>query len=202
MSDFQTLCTVLRNRDERVPRRLSSQMNDYVAAYHDAVLLIGQVMREIMRQNQSQSQEMEYVNVNYFRNISFNGRRRRCCCCKSFVQSFTSWFWGSRSPACRTPGLLVWVFRRPEWPWPGLADWSFTCARHCWQDAIVKRRRLQAAAASSKMTALTQDLSLSLFSKTRSAYCARVFGRKCRNLQTGQLRWQRCDALNHLHNAW
>lgn len=50
-------------------------MNDYVAAYHDAVLLIGQVMRNIARQNQSQIQEMEYVNVNYFRNISFNGRK-------------------------------------------------------------------------------------------------------------------------------
>lgn len=49
-------------------------MNDYIAAYHDAVLLIGQVMRNISRLNQSHIQEMEYVNVNYFRNISFNGR--------------------------------------------------------------------------------------------------------------------------------
>lgn len=49
-------------------------MNDYVAAYHDAVLLVGQVMREIVRNNKSHSQEMEFVNVNYFRNISFNGR--------------------------------------------------------------------------------------------------------------------------------
>lgn len=49
-------------------------MNDYVAAYHDAVLLVGQVMREIGRNNHLHSLEMEYVNVNYFRNISFNGR--------------------------------------------------------------------------------------------------------------------------------
>lgn len=49
-------------------------MNDFVAAYHDAVLLIGQVMRNIARQNQSQIQEMEYVNANYFRNVSFHGR--------------------------------------------------------------------------------------------------------------------------------
>lgn len=49
-------------------------MNDYVAAYHDAVLLVGQVMREIVRNNHSHGQEMEFVNVNYFRNISFNGR--------------------------------------------------------------------------------------------------------------------------------
>ncbi|XP_075890888.1 guanylyl cyclase C [Nelusetta ayraudi] len=51
----------------------NSTMNDFVAAYHDAVLLIGQVMRNIARQNQSQMQEMEYVNANYFRNVSFNG---------------------------------------------------------------------------------------------------------------------------------
>lgn len=50
-------------------------MNDYIAAYHDAVLLIGQVMRDIVRQNHSHIHEMEYVNVNYFRNISFNGRQ-------------------------------------------------------------------------------------------------------------------------------
>lgn len=63
-----------QNNQEPTLNCLSSQMNDYVAAYHDAVLLIGQVMRNIARQNQSQIQEMEYVNVNYFRNISFNGR--------------------------------------------------------------------------------------------------------------------------------
>lgn len=49
-------------------------MNDYVAAYHDAVLLVGQVMRQIIRNNQSHSQEMDFVSVNHFRNISFNGR--------------------------------------------------------------------------------------------------------------------------------
>lgn len=48
-------------------------MNDYMAAYHDAVLLIGQVMRKIIEKNSSEVQEMEYVNVNYFRNTSFNG---------------------------------------------------------------------------------------------------------------------------------
>lgn len=49
-------------------------MNDYIAAYHDAVLLIGQVMRDILRQSPAQEEEMDYVNANYFRNISFTGR--------------------------------------------------------------------------------------------------------------------------------
>uniref|UniRef100_A0A3P8QGQ1 Guanylate cyclase n=1 Tax=Astatotilapia calliptera TaxID=8154 RepID=A0A3P8QGQ1_ASTCA len=49
------------------------QMNDYMAAYHDAVLFIGQVMRTISKQNQSQLHRTEYVNVNYFRNTKFTG---------------------------------------------------------------------------------------------------------------------------------
>ncbi|XP_044034337.1 heat-stable enterotoxin receptor isoform X2 [Siniperca chuatsi] len=51
----------------------NNTMNDYMAAYHDSVLLIGQVMREIVEKPQSEIQQMEFVNVNYFRNISFNG---------------------------------------------------------------------------------------------------------------------------------
>lgn len=50
-----------------------NMMNDYMAAYHDSVLLIGEVMREIAEKNQSEILQMEFVNVNYFRNISFNG---------------------------------------------------------------------------------------------------------------------------------
>lgn len=50
-------------------------MNDYMAAYHDAVLLIGQVMRKIISKNESEVEEMEFMNVNYFRNTSFNGKR-------------------------------------------------------------------------------------------------------------------------------
>lgn len=49
-------------------------MNDYMAAYHDSVLMIGQVMRELIERNQSEVQQMEYVNVNYFRNRSFTGK--------------------------------------------------------------------------------------------------------------------------------
>ncbi|XP_039990328.1 heat-stable enterotoxin receptor [Xiphias gladius] len=51
----------------------SNMMNDYMAAYHDAVLLIGQVMRDIVEKPQSEIQQMEFVNANYFRNTSFNG---------------------------------------------------------------------------------------------------------------------------------
>uniref|UniRef100_A0A3Q1FRK2 Guanylate cyclase n=1 Tax=Acanthochromis polyacanthus TaxID=80966 RepID=A0A3Q1FRK2_9TELE len=51
----------------------NNTMNDYMAAYHDAVLLIGQVIREIRDQNLSQIAQMDYLNSNYFRNIRFNG---------------------------------------------------------------------------------------------------------------------------------
>ncbi|XP_029696935.1 heat-stable enterotoxin receptor isoform X2 [Takifugu rubripes] len=51
----------------------SSMMNDYIAAYHDAVLLIGQVMRKILSKNESDVEVMEFMDVNYFRNTSFNG---------------------------------------------------------------------------------------------------------------------------------
>lgn len=46
------------------------QMNDYIAAYHDAVLLFGQVMREIW---QIPVLDVNSVNINYFRNVSFKG---------------------------------------------------------------------------------------------------------------------------------
>uniref|UniRef100_A0A3B3YZ13 Guanylate cyclase n=1 Tax=Poecilia mexicana TaxID=48701 RepID=A0A3B3YZ13_9TELE len=52
---------------------LTNCMNDYMAAYHDSVLHIGNVMREIATKNQSEIQQMEFVNVNYFRNVVFNG---------------------------------------------------------------------------------------------------------------------------------
>lgn len=54
---------------------VSLQMNDYMAAYHDSVLLIGQVMRDLVQKPIAETQLMEYVNVNYFRNTTFNGRR-------------------------------------------------------------------------------------------------------------------------------
>ncbi|XP_053269862.1 guanylyl cyclase C [Pleuronectes platessa] len=48
-------------------------MNDYMAAYHDSVLWVGQVMRLIAEKPPSEIQQMEYVNANFFRNTTFNG---------------------------------------------------------------------------------------------------------------------------------
>uniref|UniRef100_A0A8C2KNI5 Guanylate cyclase n=1 Tax=Cyprinus carpio TaxID=7962 RepID=A0A8C2KNI5_CYPCA len=49
------------------------KMNDYIAAYHDAVLLFKQVMRTIWKMPSSDIQDMESVSMNYFRNVSFKG---------------------------------------------------------------------------------------------------------------------------------
>ncbi|XP_070846767.1 guanylyl cyclase C [Chaetodon trifascialis] len=51
----------------------NNTMNDYIAAYHDSVLLIDKVMREILEKPQWEIQQMEFVHVNYFRNTSFTG---------------------------------------------------------------------------------------------------------------------------------
>eukprot|EP00064_Thunnus_orientalis_P013342 superscaffoldBa00002157_g13381 len=51
---------------------LYKSMNDYIAAYHDSVLLIGRVMREIAQQPTSEIQQTQYTNVAYFRNTSFD----------------------------------------------------------------------------------------------------------------------------------
>uniref|UniRef100_A0A6Q2Y3L1 Guanylate cyclase n=1 Tax=Esox lucius TaxID=8010 RepID=A0A6Q2Y3L1_ESOLU len=48
-------------------------MNDFMAAYHDAVLLFGQVIRKILSKPESELGNMEVINVNNFRNISFDG---------------------------------------------------------------------------------------------------------------------------------
>lgn len=50
------------------------QMNDYMAAYHDAVMLVGRVMRDIINKSQLEIEQMEFVNVHYFRNTSFDGK--------------------------------------------------------------------------------------------------------------------------------
>ncbi|KAJ3608358.1 hypothetical protein NHX12_025406 [Muraenolepis orangiensis] len=47
----------------------NSTMNDYMAAYHDSVLLIGEVMRRIW----GTAENMQAMNLSYFRNISFHG---------------------------------------------------------------------------------------------------------------------------------
>ncbi|XP_056152809.1 guanylyl cyclase C [Lampris incognitus] len=51
----------------------NTTMNDYMAAYHDSVLLLGDIMRDIWKKPHLEVQQTESINVNYFRNISFNG---------------------------------------------------------------------------------------------------------------------------------
>uniref|UniRef100_A0A3B4Z9V0 Guanylate cyclase n=1 Tax=Stegastes partitus TaxID=144197 RepID=A0A3B4Z9V0_9TELE len=63
----------IRNYKINTNLEVNNTMNDYMAAYHDAVLLIGNVIRQIREKNQSEIVQMEYVNPNYFRNIQFNG---------------------------------------------------------------------------------------------------------------------------------
>ncbi|GAA6101001.1 guanylyl cyclase C [Tachysurus ichikawai] len=48
----------------------NNTMNDYIAAYHDAVLLFGQVMRQIWK---TPVMDVDSVNISYFRNVSFKG---------------------------------------------------------------------------------------------------------------------------------
>ncbi|XP_031698926.1 heat-stable enterotoxin receptor isoform X1 [Anarrhichthys ocellatus] len=67
--------TMPNTRNYRINADLKDNdtMNDYMAAYHDSVLLIGEVMRKIAKKPQSAIQQMEFADVNNFRNISFNG---------------------------------------------------------------------------------------------------------------------------------
>ncbi|XP_029933944.1 heat-stable enterotoxin receptor [Myripristis murdjan] len=51
----------------------NNTMNDYMAAYHDSVLLVGKVMSSILEKPMSEIQYIQSVNVNYFRNITFDG---------------------------------------------------------------------------------------------------------------------------------
>ncbi|CAJ1080629.1 LOW QUALITY PROTEIN: heat-stable enterotoxin receptor [Xyrichtys novacula] len=62
-----------RNYTVNLDLKDNNTMNDYMAAYHDAVLLVGSLIREIVKKNQTEAQNMEYVNSNYFRNITFKG---------------------------------------------------------------------------------------------------------------------------------
>ncbi|XP_057214351.1 guanylyl cyclase C [Triplophysa rosa] len=63
--------TMPNTRNYTIDTSGNNTMNDYIAAYHDAVLLFGQVIRNII--TSSDFQQMETVSVNYFRNVSFNG---------------------------------------------------------------------------------------------------------------------------------
>lgn len=95
-------------------------MTDYMAAYHDAVLLIGQVMRKIVEEkNQSEIQAMEFVNANYFRNISFDGKVLK----KEEDKSET--IWTSDVPHFNASSHVVLIWRRSTESWRSL----LLCAR-------------------------------------------------------------------------
>ncbi|KAM9773327.1 guanylyl cyclase C [Syngnathus typhle] len=51
----------------------NNTMNDYMAAYHDAVILVSRVIREIIAKPHLGAHQMPYVTVQYLRNTSFDG---------------------------------------------------------------------------------------------------------------------------------
>uniref|UniRef100_A0A3Q4AK55 Guanylate cyclase n=1 Tax=Mola mola TaxID=94237 RepID=A0A3Q4AK55_MOLML len=62
-----------RNYTVNTDLKSNNTMNDYMAAYHDAVLLIGQMMRKTVEKNHSDVQQMDFFSMNFFRGISFTG---------------------------------------------------------------------------------------------------------------------------------
>lgn len=52
-------------------------MNDYMAAYHDAVLFIGEVIRTNMGKNHTAGNQTDNINANLFRGRSFEGKEER-----------------------------------------------------------------------------------------------------------------------------
>ncbi|XP_034563288.1 LOW QUALITY PROTEIN: heat-stable enterotoxin receptor [Notolabrus celidotus] len=62
-----------RNYTVNTDLKDNNTMNDYMAAYHDSVLLVGKLIRDIVKKNQSAMHTMEYFNADNFRNITFNG---------------------------------------------------------------------------------------------------------------------------------
>ncbi|KAK9965522.1 hypothetical protein ABG768_004610 [Culter alburnus] len=65
--------TMPNTRQYTIDTSGNNTMNDYIAAYHDAVLLFRQVMRNIWNTAFSEIQDMESFSMNYFRNVSFKG---------------------------------------------------------------------------------------------------------------------------------
>uniref|UniRef100_A0A8C5GXG3 Guanylate cyclase n=1 Tax=Gouania willdenowi TaxID=441366 RepID=A0A8C5GXG3_GOUWI len=67
------LVLTMPNRNYIINEDLTSNstMNDYMAAYHDSVLLIGIVMKEIAAQNHGDIHNLEVLNSKYFRNRTF-----------------------------------------------------------------------------------------------------------------------------------
>ncbi|RXN04668.1 heat-stable enterotoxin receptor-like protein [Labeo rohita] len=65
--------TMPNTRQYTIDTSGNNTMNDYIAAYHDAVLMFKQVMRSIWNMPSSEIEDMESVSMNYFRNVSFTG---------------------------------------------------------------------------------------------------------------------------------
>ncbi|XP_073683864.1 guanylyl cyclase C [Garra rufa] len=65
--------TMPNTRQYTIDTSGNNTMNDYIAAYHDAVLLFKQVMRSIWNMPFSEIQDMGSVSMNFFRNVSFTG---------------------------------------------------------------------------------------------------------------------------------
>uniref|UniRef100_A0A3Q3E569 Guanylate cyclase n=1 Tax=Labrus bergylta TaxID=56723 RepID=A0A3Q3E569_9LABR len=95
---------------------LSLQMNDYMAAYHDAVLLVGKLIREIVKTNQSSEYQKEYVNVNYFRNVSFEGKyeMKRFLASPQYELLFSFDTESNRTKVVETNPSFIWGNRLPN----------------------------------------------------------------------------------------
>ncbi|XP_072312685.1 guanylyl cyclase C [Eucyclogobius newberryi] len=65
--------TMPNTRHYNISRAPENKMNDYMAAYHDAVLFIGEVIRKIVQQPDSERRVDPFVSASLFRNTSFNG---------------------------------------------------------------------------------------------------------------------------------
>ncbi|XP_028843826.1 heat-stable enterotoxin receptor [Denticeps clupeoides] len=62
--------TMPDRRNYTIDTNVSNTMNDYVVAYHDAVLFFGEVMRQI---SVNELTSMEAVSIKFFRDVTFRG---------------------------------------------------------------------------------------------------------------------------------
>uniref|UniRef100_A0AAV2M5V5 Uncharacterized protein n=1 Tax=Knipowitschia caucasica TaxID=637954 RepID=A0AAV2M5V5_KNICA len=65
--------TMPNQRNYNISTDPENKMNDYMAAYHDAVLFIGEVVRKIVKDRQLERRVDPFIAASLFRNTSFNG---------------------------------------------------------------------------------------------------------------------------------
>ncbi|KAK7939976.1 hypothetical protein WMY93_003302 [Mugilogobius chulae] len=65
--------TMPDTRSYNISTNPDNKMNDYMAAYHDAVLFIGEVIRKIVQLPYSERTNDTFLHASLFRNTSFNG---------------------------------------------------------------------------------------------------------------------------------